>query len=131
MITHEIDTARSFVFAEIRGEVSEEDVIAWVEELLRELAGSTRIGGVVDVRHVTTFEISGETIRYLVEMVAKNEFIFAGSRWAFVAEQEVVYGMTRMYQLMRDAAPYELEPFRTIEEARAWLEPPGGESDGR
>ncbi len=44
-----------------------------------------------------------------------------GSRWAVVADKEVMFGMARMYAIIRDRAPFEIRVFREIDAARDWF----------
>jgi hypothetical protein len=45
----------------------------------------------------------------------------AGARRAIVVGSDVVYGMARMYQILRDTAPDHLEVFRDLASNVAWL----------
>lgn len=45
----------------------------------------------------------------------------AGARRAAVASRDLIYGMSRMYQLSRPPSDDELEVFRELDPALAWL----------
>jgi hypothetical protein len=53
-------------------------------------------------------------------MVRLNPF-WAGARRALVVTSDVVFGMARMYQILRDESPDELEIFREMDGALQWL----------
>ena len=44
---------------------------------------------------------------------------------AIVVDQDVTYGLTRMFQILADDLPYEIEIFRTYREAQQWIENEG------
>jgi hypothetical protein len=45
-----------------------------------------------------------------------------GARVALVAGREVVYGVTRMISMIADYAGFDVQAFRSLEAAAAWLE---------
>jgi hypothetical protein len=70
-----------------------------------------------DLRDVTDIQVTAATIR---EMVRLNPF-WAGARRAVVVTSDVVFGMARMYQILRDESPDALEIFRKMDGALQWL----------
>jgi hypothetical protein len=70
-----------------------------------------------DLRDVTDVQITASTIR---EMVKLNPF-GAGARRAVVVTNDVVFGMARMYQILTDESPDELQIFRKVDDALQWL----------
>ena len=66
--------------------------------------------------------MSSEAVRQLSQMVQESDAAFAGARWAIIASTDVVFGMARMYELLRGDASYEIRVFRSAEEAQRWVE---------
>jgi hypothetical protein len=56
-----------------------------------------------------------------------NQVVFTTWRWV-VADSELVFGMSRMYELRKGEHGAEVRAFRDVQEARAWpgLEPADG-----
>jgi len=79
------------------------------------------MNGLVDLREVDEVEILGDDVRSVAQVVASQEELYRGSRWAIVADSNVTYGLARQFQAMRDELGYELGVFRTMDEACAWL----------
>jgi hypothetical protein len=46
----------------------------------------------------------------------------AGTKWAVVTEKDASYGMMRMLSVFLEAVPIQLEVFRSLDEAEAWLD---------
>ncbi|MGI9325861.1 MAG: hypothetical protein ACR2PZ_11625 [Pseudomonadales bacterium] len=44
------------------------------------------------------------------------------ANWAFVTPTDLLYGFARMYQSLMDDAPIQVEAFRDLEAAVAWLD---------
>ena len=55
------------------------------------------------------------------EGLADREARFSGSRWAVITNRDAVFGMTRMFELKRDAQTYEVGIFRESGPAAEWL----------
>ena len=71
----------------------------------------------VDLRDVTDVQITASCIR---EMARLNPY-GAGARRAVVVTNDVVFGMARMYQILSDESPDELQIFRKVDEGLEWL----------
>ena len=63
-------------------------------------------------------ERSRETLHRLLDAA---EELLDGTCVAIVAPQPAVFGIARMYQLLRDP-PYEVRVFRELAKAEAWLD---------
>ncbi len=80
-----------------------------------------------DMRWVSSFEISREEIRDIVELDLRASDLAPGcDRVAIVAEDDLIYGFARMYELTLDGRVpgWEVGVFRERAEAVAWLEVP-------
>lgn len=72
-------------------------------------------------------EVKTEEIRALAEMVSKHWGSDARSRAALVVSQDLGFGLARMYEILLSALDSpNVMVFRSIEEARDWLETPPG-----
>lgn len=122
LIAYELDEERSLAIVTVRGDLSDGEMVDWFGGFLAALGRLERVGGVVDTRGLAGFQVSSEAVHTLTVMAEGHDAVFADSRWAFVADQDVVFGMARMYQMLRESAPYEIGVFRSMEEALRWLE---------
>jgi hypothetical protein len=113
-----IDLARSLVLSRGWGEVTDRELLAHVRALTADPRFARSFHQFIDLRDVTDVQITASTIR---EMVKLNPF-GAGARRAVVVTSDVVFGMARMYQILRDESPDEFEIFRKLDDALRWLE---------
>jgi len=70
-----------------------------------------------DFTKVTQVDLSTDAIPHLAE---RNSF-GVGSKRAFVAPIDLMYGLARMFQILTDDHPDELNVFRDMQEARKYL----------
>lgn len=75
-------------------------------------------GGIVDFAAVENIEISAGDVR---SISCRPAAFPAGMPRVFVAPRPVVYGMSRMYQIIRDDLAGDLHVVHTLEEANALL----------
>jgi len=112
-----IDLARSLVLSRGWGVVTDRDLLAHVHALTADSRFARDFHQLADLRDVTDVQITASCIR---EMVRLNPF-GAGARRALVITSDVVFGMARMYQILSDESPDELEIFRKMDNALQWL----------
>lgn len=76
----------------------------------------------VDLRLVTHMDVTSNGLRRLMGMFAEVDAKGVPTRCAIVAPEDAVYGVSRMWQLMReDQVSEELCVFRLMREAEGWL----------
>ena len=111
------------------GVVTDEDIL----QVARAVAEDPRIGPdsreILDLREVERADVTRDGIRAAAEVDLGHPGKFVGSRTAIVATRDAHYGLARMYASLTVAmgAPTRVRVFRTVEEAKAWLQaPPSG-----
>ena len=112
-----IDPARSLVLSCGWGIVTEREFLAHVLALTADARFAPHFHQLVDLRDVTDVRLTFSTVRELARL---NPF-GAGARRALVVTCDVVFGMARMYQILTDESPDELEIFRKLDDALQWL----------
>jgi len=112
-----IDLARSLVLSRGWGVLTDRELLAHVRALTADPRFARHFRQLADLRDVTEVQFTASTIR---EMVRLNPF-GAGARRALVVTSDVVFGMARMYQILRDESPDELRIFRKVDDALQWL----------
>jgi hypothetical protein len=76
----------------------------------------------VDLQRVTHMGVTSNGLRRLMGMFAEVDAKGIRTRCAIVAPEDAVYGVSRMWQLMReDAVSEELCVFRVMRDAEEWL----------
>lgn len=112
-----IDLARSLVLSRGWDVVMEREILAHVRALIADPLFAGNFHQLLDLRDVTNVQFTASTVRELVRL---NPF-GAGARRAVVVTNDVVFGMARMYQILADESPDELQIFRKMDDALQWL----------
>jgi hypothetical protein len=76
-------------------------------------------------------DAASEIVRRHAQRAAANidAEIGSGSKLALVADRDLFFGFSRMYELLRDESPIEVSVFRTLPEAEQWLGLPDDYAD--
>jgi hypothetical protein len=115
--SYTIDPARSLVLTRGWDLVMEREILAHVRALIADPRFARNFHQLIDLRDVTNVQFTASTVRELVRL---NPF-GAGARRAVVVTNDVVFGMARMYQILSDESPDELQIFRKMDDALQWL----------
>jgi hypothetical protein len=115
-VSHEIDVTKGVVFTTWSGDVTLEEARSHLRQLRDDPDFLPSMGQLSDARDVTS-TVPAEGIREL----ASNTPFGEGSRRAIVVTSDVVFGVSRMYELRQLEGGADVKLFRDIQEARAWL----------
>ena len=118
-VTYEIDPSRHLVRTLASGLVTYRELERHVVE--EEQDDAIGLVEVIDARGATT-NLTSDQVRGLV---ARTDALVRKGRFgalAVVTDDNVAYGMARMYQLLCEASlPVRIEVFRELEPALAWV----------
>jgi hypothetical protein len=108
--------------ATFSGPVGDEDLTGAYAELLQTPDYDHGADDLVDLRGVTHFGVTEGGLRSIMAMFAPVDQLGIPTRLAIVAPGDAVYGISRMYQMLRgNDAPEQIEVFRELKEAEDWL----------
>ncbi len=118
-IISQIDSSLGVVFSTFQGVVTKEDISGQVEGFKTDPAFQPSFNHLIDTRGTTRFDLSSEGMR----AVSMHSIFNEKSRRAIVAEKDDMFGVARMYQLLREVheKPDQVRVFRITAEARRWL----------
>lgn len=124
-ITFSIDPERRRIETRITGALFDADPVHYLEALLDHPAYESGLSTLVLCEDVSVGAISNEGVARIASFARNADTRFKPPRVAVVASQPVVFGLVRMYQMLRNP-PYDFRVFREEPEARAWLDAPTG-----
>ena len=122
MIRFHYDDELDARIATYSGFVDDEDLRTAYDALLASGEFDPAMDVVSDLSEVTRYDVSAEGLRELARTFAPYNAAMAGARLAIVAPKDVIYGMARMFEILRSDAPQEIRIFRDLEEAREWIQ---------
>ena len=117
-ISYRLDGDLNAIFTSVSGVVTDSDMVAHARRVATDpdiLAGSRAL---VDFSGVEKVGVTAEGIRRVAEIFRANSY---APKLAFVANADVAYGMSRMFEFQRDDSPAEIRTFRDYDEAKRWL----------
>ena len=104
------------------GIVTYDELRAHVEQEERD--GALGLTEVIDARGATT-NLTGDEVRALV---ARTDTLVRRGRFgalAIVTDNDVAFGMARMYQILCERLPIQIGVFRQLDPALVWLDGAG------
>ena len=112
-----IDQTRSIVLSRAWGILKDSELLAHARALAADPRFAPHLNQLSDFLEVTEFQVSTAVVR---EMVTLSPF-GAGARRALVVGADVGFGLARMFQIMRDPSPDEIQVCRDLDSALQWL----------
>jgi hypothetical protein len=119
MIQFEFDPAGLTRIAVFSGVVNDAELLGSYGDLIERGEYDPSLNDLVDLRGVERLEVSTAAVRSLAEMFSTGPE--GGTRLALVAAKDDVFGMARMYEILRSDASEQIRVFRHRAEAEAWL----------
>lgn len=123
-IEHKIDHQRKLVVVDGYGTVTGEEVFAYQREvwISPDVVGYDELVDMSRVQQVAPF--SSDRARELARLAAAMDGPETSSKLAIVATDDLLFGLSRMYEAFREAEPRsrkQVSVFRSRAEAMAWL----------
>jgi len=115
--SYRIDSQRRTIFSTAKGVLQDDDLRSHQSEVLADVEFDRGFDQLWDFREVERVEVSTAMLGAL----ASARSYEAGVKRAMVAPSDLGFGMARMFQMLHDHAPEEIQVFRSMEEAEAWL----------
>ena len=110
----QIDKELGTVLFKATGAFTSRDMLTCVEAVVNDPDFRSEFDHLVDLRQITSFEASPEDLRTRVDRDRRDKRLNA-SRIAIVSVDDLVFGMTRMYEILMDEASVKVHTFRTME----------------
>lgn len=115
------DHSHNLVYSYAQGPLSFNEMIDHQCRLRNDPQFRDTMNQLIDFCSVTELHIASAGVRHLSEA----SFFSATSRRAIVVDgRDVMFGLARMYEILRDRGPEQITVFRSFPEALKWLDLP-------
>ncbi len=112
-----IDKEHGVVMSSGSGVLTREDMVGHQNRLLKDPDFDPTFSQILDFTNITRVDVKPEDILFLAE---RNVFSSISHR-AVIAENDLAYGLARMFEMIREAkGEIGVRVFRDREEALAW-----------
>ena len=116
-ISYDIDEGERLVTSRLWGAVTEDEVYGHNRELRSDPRFNPGYRQLVDMTGITEVRVSTS----MISNTARDQFFTPGTRRAFVASDDAVFGMARMFALQAEGDGQTIEVFRDPQKAEEWL----------
>jgi hypothetical protein len=122
-IVYAIDPDRSRVTLAYTGTITDRDLLDTFDRLYRDPGHRVGMDELSDLREVRSVEVTAKGLQDLA-IRTSLQLDRARQTWrvAIVAPADVVFGMARMYELLREGSPERVMVFRDLPAAESWLD---------
>lgn len=118
-ITHDKD--KDILVVTVIGELSLASLKAAAQQIISSDEYAANIAALWDLRQMDTSNINQDFFKNLIALREKRTER-EGAKLALVANSDLKFGLSRMYEMLSDDLPQSMHVFRTIDEARNWLD---------
>jgi hypothetical protein len=125
-LSYRIDPEHSLILTTASGVLTDEHVLAHKKSLTADPDYDPSMKELTDLRAVTELDVTTQGVSAMAGYDRNNPDTEGRHRLALVASEDVVFGMARMYQMTTVESDNRVGGFRTMKEARAWLDPDQG-----
>ena len=121
-ISYSIDPARGLVTLTYTGTITDRDLFDTFDRLYRDPGHRVGMSELSDLREAESVQVTAKGLQDLALRTAR-QLDPAGKTWrvAVVAPRDVVFGLARMYELLREGSPEQVMVFRDLAAAEQWL----------
>ena len=113
-----IDESLELVVISFEGEITDSEIFEASLSIKSNPKHRPYFNQLVDMLAVT----SGEVSRMGLHRIMHMNLFGIGSRRAIVADSDLLFGMSRMFEILRQEGKEEIQVFHTLEEAELWLQ---------
>ncbi len=122
-ITFSIDGDARRRIATFVGVIGDHELFDAYSSLVNDPTYDPSLDDLIDLRTVTHMGVTGAGLHRLIAMYDQRESDGHCTRAAIVAPTDVLYGVARMFQMLRgEDTPDVIEVFRSIDDALRWLD---------
>lgn len=119
--TYHIDTKHEIVLFKATGAFTPEILFECLYEVISEPTFKPTYAHLVDLRDVSSFPAVSSDIQKRVDLDKKLDIQLGKCKIAIVSSDELVFGMTRMYEMLMDDATPTVRTFKNFDDTINWL----------
>lgn len=119
-ISYELDEDKKLILTVFHGDVSADELVRHTRAFINDARIDSQFSHLVDTSMTKSIGLHSDAIASISRITAAVEFLKDG-KTAIVAEQDVAFALSRMYQSYSDMWKRNIEVFREMEDARRWL----------
>lgn len=121
-ITSSINPELNTVFTVYKGKIGIEDLIEQTKTIQANPKFKRNMNSLVDLTLAKPdIDIDFEKVNQYKEFIASVQKLRGTCKWAIVAPDDLVFGLSRMFEVLSSGLTIQTKVFRNEREARQWL----------
>ena len=120
-LTYKIVPEHNCAYIKVWGEVSVDEIMTEGAKMFAETEWKNGFNILCDYREITDFDLDRKDIEKVINQDRQHEPIFDKSKCAIVANADLVYGFSRMWEILSGDIELTRMVFRDINDAQKWL----------
>ena len=120
-IQYRIIREQKLAYIKCWGMVTTEEILLEGTKLFSDEDWENGFNLLLDYREVTETDLCSQGIMKIVIQDKQNEFLFDKSKCAVIADKDILYGLSRMWELLSIENKGEKMVFRDVNDALSWL----------
>ncbi len=122
-VTSEIDTEHNLIVHTVTEYMDMSILVNTISETLKNPAYKAGMNAIWHFDHIDNMNISSSDLMFVADFASKN-IDTAGEHYclALVAEEDLAFGLTRVYEAWSSERPVTISNFRNLEDARKWIQ---------
>lgn len=121
-ISFRFDPTHNIVRLECTGAVTDAEVTDVIEAVYGSPGHQPGMHELLDCLGVTQMRVTPAAVRSAARLISDRlDRHGVGWRIAIVTRSAVIFALARMYQMLRDESPEQVQVFRSLDAAEAWI----------
>jgi hypothetical protein len=120
-LSYRIDPDQKAIFTIALGTLTDDELLEHKRRLREDPRLSKGMVELSDIRGIDRLAVTPEGIQRFVMQDELDAEVFQDYKLAIVVNQDVVFGMGRMYEMMTSRNLPDVRIFREMDQAREWL----------
>ena len=120
-ILYTIAPDQKIAYIKAWGKVAVDEIMIEGARMFAETEWENGFNILCDYRETTDFNLSYEDVNKVVWQDKKHEHLFDKSKLAIVAKSDLVFGLSRMWEMRSQDSKLTKKVFRDMNDAESWL----------
>jgi len=121
-ITKQFDSTKILTTFKCDGDLSFREIVGSMKDFYGGIDNPPTKKLIWNLRNATIWSLTMEELKAIAQLSVENEGLMKGGKTAVVAPKDIDFGLARIYQAHTVGSERELMVFRTLDEAKEWMD---------
>jgi hypothetical protein len=121
-LKHKIVSDLKFVYIKVSGEITADEIMLEGVRIFTDREWVNGFNILCDYRETTAINLTPSDIRRIIKQDINNVPLFDKSKFAILADKDLIFGFSRMWEILSENNPIKTMVFRNISDSLRWLD---------